>query len=162
MTVTFDSAVEKIEASEAFKNFKKKNEDAFLCAGFFVIDYEQGKNQQQVDYSLKNSDIYTFILGEEISYKKAETIEGQERKLPELKKDIKVDLDDIENIVKGQTDKKVQKIIAVLQGIDGVQIWNINCMLEGFTILHLDINSETGNIIKSEKRNLFDFVKRVK
>jgi len=32
--------VEKLSHSEEFKEFMKKNPDAYLCSGFFVIDKE--------------------------------------------------------------------------------------------------------------------------
>jgi len=163
---TFDSVLEQIESSDAFKNFKQKNRDAFLCAGFFVIDYESGKNQQQLDYCLSD-DVYTFMLDKEISLKKAETIEGKKTDLPELNKDMKVDLDDAEKILQEKIKQeniteKLLKVIAVLQVHEGKQIWNLNCVLSGMQILRVHIDSDTGEIDLFEKKNMLDFVKKVK
>jgi hypothetical protein len=164
--MNFLSTLEKIETSNSFKQFKKKHSDAKLCAGFFVLDYQQGKNQQQLDYILKNNKIFTFIANGEITIKEAETMDTKE-KLPAIKKDIKVDLDDVEKIVEEKMKnekikKKIVKTIAVLQKHEGKEIWNLNCMLSGLGILQVHIDCENGEIIKFERKNLFDFIKRVK
>jgi len=172
---TFASALEKIENSKAFKNFKKENPEAELCAGFFVLDFEseQGKNnQQQLDYCLPDSRIFTFILNtetSEITMKEAEKIQGQEKKkLEKLNpKKIKTDLPDIEAILtakmsQDKIDKKLNKIIAILHKSSELnkEIWNLNCMLAGFEILQAWIDTENGSILKFEKRSMFDFIKR--
>lgn len=162
---TFESALEKIEKSEAFEKFKQRYKDAELCVGFFVIDY-QGQNQQQLDYCLKDGKIFTFIINKEITIKEAETLQGkQNQKLEKLDKEIKVDLDDVEKILQEKTKgekNKLNKIIAVLQKYNNKQIWNLNCMLEGLIILHVNIDSISGEVLKYEKKSMFDFVKRVK
>jgi len=167
MKISFTSTLKKIESSDAFKNFKEKNPSAYLCAGFFVLDYEQGKNQQQLDYSLENKRIFTFNLNEELTIKEAETIEGKREKLPEMEKEIKIDLDKIKKIVEKnmqekKINKKIDRIIAILQKHNDKQIWNLNCMLKGLGILQVHIDCITGEILKFEKKNLFDFVKKVK
>ena len=165
--MNFSQTIKQIEKSPAFANFKKQYEDAYLCAGFFVLDYESSDEQcqQQLDYSLKDGTIFTFILNSEITIKKAETIKKE--KLPELNKKIKVDLDDVEKILGDELQNKkiknkINKIIAVLQNYQGKQIWNLNCILAGMEILQMHINSETGEILKSEKRSMFDFIKKIK
>jgi len=162
MNLSFNSVLEEIEKSEAFKNFKKTNPSAYLCAGFFVLDYENNLNQKQLDYSLENGSIFTFILDKEITIKQAETMEGN-KKLKQLKKGIKVDLDKIEEILAEKTKgKKILKIIAVLQENEGRQIWNINSVLQGMGILKSYIDSFTGEIIKFEEKSMFDFIKKIK
>lgn len=165
--MNFTSTLQKIESSDAFKNFKKKNPDAKLCAGFFVLDYQQQANQQQLDYILKNNKIYTFILNSEITIKEAETIEGQKEKLSAIKREVKVDLEKTEEIVKKKMleekiKKKIVKIIAVLQKHENKEIWNLNCMLSGLGILQVHVDCSSGKVLKFEKKNLFDFIKRVK
>ena len=167
MPQNFDSTLENIESSDAFRNFKKKNPEAYLCAGFFVIDYQTNANQQQLDYSLLDGRIFTFILNHEITIKEAETIQGQEQKnLGKLNPDIKADLDDIENILKDKLelvkiDKKISKIIAILHIYEGRQIWNLTLMLEGFDMIQCHIDSFSGEILKFEHKSMFDFIKKV-
>ena len=172
-SLTFASTLEQIETSEAFKNFKEKNPKIELCAGFFIIDYEQNKNQQQLDYCLADGKIFTFILNpetKEIIIKQAEKIEMQDKKLEKLGKlnpDIKADLDDVEKILseklkQKKIDKKLNKTIAILHKSSETnkQIWNLNCMLAGLEILQVQIDTETGEILKFEKKSMFDFIKK--
>lgn len=42
--------LEKLQNSEEFKNFMKRNPDAFLCSGFFVIDKTGSDNKIHFDY----------------------------------------------------------------------------------------------------------------
>lgn len=167
--MNFSSTLEKIEESEAFKNFKKEHKDAYLCAGFFVLDFESGEetSQQQLDYSLENGKIYTFALNDEITLKESETIEGNKEKLQEISEKIEIDLNKIKEVVEKEMEKqeisnKINKIIAILQIHENKEIWNLNCMLESFGILHVHLDSQDGKILKFEKRSLFEFVKRVK
>lgn len=165
---SFLSTIEEIEKSQAFANFKKKHPDAYFCAGFFVLNYESQEEQiqKQLDYSLKDGKIFTFILDKEITIKEAETIEGKQQKLPELNKEVKVDLDDVEKILQEELNqkklKKPLKVIAILQQHEKKEIWNLNCVLPGMEILRVHIDSESGNIIKFEKKNMFDFIKKIK
>jgi hypothetical protein len=163
----FDSTLEEVEKSDCFKNFKDKNKDAFLCAGFFVIDYEQGSSQQQLDYCIGENDIYTFMLEDSVNMKKAETLEGHKENLPKLSLDVNVDLDDAEQILKDRLQQenvpeKLLKVIAVLQVFEDRQIWNLNCVLSGMQILRVHISCDDGEVLKFQKKSMLDFVKKVK
>ena len=163
--MNFESTLEKIESSTAFANFKKQHKEAKLCAGFFIIG--EG-NQMQLDYCLEDGRIFTFILNDngEVQMKEAETLKKQQN-LPPIDKEVKVDLEDVEKILEAKlTEEKVtsklNKVIAVLQKHEGKQIWNLNCMLANMEILRIHINSEDGEILMFEKKNMMDFIKRVK
>ncbi len=168
--MNFSSTLKKIESSKEFRHFKKQNKDAYLCVGFFVLDFEQNLNQQQLDYALKNGKIFTFFLNSEtngVTFKEAETIKGKEQKLPLLNPDIKVEIEELKKILEKNMEKekiqnKIIKIIAILQKHENRQVWNLNCILEGMGILQVHIDSGTGKILKFEKKNLFDFIRRVK
>ena len=164
----FDSVLEEVEKSECFKQFKEENSGAFLCAGFFVIDYESGKGvvQKQLDYCVGEDDIYTFMLTDSVSVKKAETIEGYKENLPQLSSEVRVDLDDAENILKEKIKEEevkgdLLKVIAVLQVHKGREIWNLNCVLSGMQILRVHISCDDGEVLKFEKKSMLDFVKKV-
>ncbi len=166
--MSFLSTLEKIESSQEFKQFKKQHPDAYLCAGFLVLDYEQGNNQQQLDYSLKNGKIFTFSLSSigKVTFKEAETMPGA-KKLLELSRKIKIDIDEVKKLIEKRMEKeeiqnKILKIIAVLQKHKEKQIWNLNCILEGMGILQVHIDCMNRKILKFEKRSLFDFVKKIK
>ena len=42
--MNFQFYIEKLHNSEDFKKFMKENLDAYLCSGFFIIDFENPKN----------------------------------------------------------------------------------------------------------------------
>ncbi len=168
--LSFKSTLEKIEQSRAFENFKKQHENVELCAGFFVLDKESSKgeekNQIQLDY-LVDDDIYTFILNDEITIKKAEQIQGQKQKIQKLNLDnIKIDLQDIEKIIgeefeKRNVNKKITKIIAIIQKPQNMEeIWNLTCMVQGMEIIRIHLDAGSGIIKKFEKVNMFDFIKK--
>ncbi len=61
--------LEKLKASEEFKNFKKENPAAYLCSGFFVIDMENKEtgNQYHFDFFVPESKkTFSFELETEI------------------------------------------------------------------------------------------------
>ncbi len=60
--MNFQFYLEKLENSDVFKNFKKQNPDAYLCSGFFVIDKQAGKNNQQhLDFFIPEADTTTSL-----------------------------------------------------------------------------------------------------
>lgn len=162
--MNFKEAFKKLEASSEFKDFKKQNPSAYLCAGFFILDFESQQNTQQIDFQ-SGEKIATFSLADEISMKMEET--ADKKKIPSIKPEIKVDLGEVQEIVKKETEKnkiisKMNKIIAVLQDHEGRQIWNLTCIFSSFAILRLHVDSFTGKILKSEKANMFDLVQKAK
>jgi len=160
-----DAYLKRLITSSEFKKFKKKDGKAYLCAGFFVLDFETGKNLHQIDYySPKNKKIATFILDNEIQSKLSE---GANKKKPEeLKGDIKLDLDKLRGIVGDEMKNQgitynIHKIIAVIQNIEGKKVWILNCITSDMGLIKADIDDTTGNILKFEKINLFDSIRKL-
>jgi hypothetical protein len=56
---------------------------------------------------------------------------------------------------------KLQKIIAILQNLDGKLIWNLNCITNDMGIIKIHIDDESHSILKFEKVNLFEIVKKL-
>lgn len=150
---------------------------------------EKGKDVHNLDYYLpKQNKMATFDLdnmqlkiSEIEKLKKAS--EGKEdrdkeneeagknkdkkEKPEEIKsEDVKVDLEAIKGIAEDEmknrtvTDK-LNKIIAIVQKQDGKIIWNLNCLAVGFGIIRVHVADEDSSILKFEKLNLMDFMKRV-
>jgi hypothetical protein len=165
--MNFQSFLEKIELSSKFKDFKIQNPDAELIAGFFIQDFLDSNDSSSLDYKAGEK-IFTFSFSSEneILIKEDELIKNPN--IPELNS-----INSIPNIelneLKGLAGieahnqgiaQKFQKIIAVLQNSENKLIWNLTCMLDGLIILHILIDADTGKIIKFEKRNLMEFVKK--
>lgn len=169
--MNFTTTYEKITESKIFKNFIAENPKAELVAGFFILDFLSNDSKKALDYKIGNK-IITFSLNlqDEIILTEDKLIE--QPGIPELTKispSMRVDLDEIPSLAEKQAEEnnikaKFQKIIAVLQIYKhedkDMQIWNLTCMLDGLIILNILIDSDTGQIIKFERKSLTDFVKK--
>jgi len=158
----FEHYLNKLHESKEFKNFKSKHKKSRLCAGFFVLDYETGKNMHQLDYILPNGKIATFFLDEGVKMKISE--QALKKELPELKSEIKTDLDALKGIVEDEmknrtVTEKVKKIIAILHILDNKPVWNLQCILDGLSLLNVHVNDADKSILKFEKHSLMEFIK---
>ena len=175
--MNFKDLLKEIEQSESFKQFKEQHSDAELIAGFFILDFKDKREESTIDY--KSGDkIYTFTISNEGLFSfKEENILDKTRPLNKLNSDIKVDAVNLKaKVEQAFKDNKItgnlEKIIAVLQemSISGNgdpsrenlvshTIWNLTCMVEGMKIILIHIDAITGEVIKCEKRSLFDFAR---
>lgn len=171
--MTFKSLLQQIESSKVFKSFKEKYPDSELCVGFFIIDFLSNDNKQTLDYKT-NSKIFTFELkGEDIIMVEDKLIETPEKPpLLKIDSEIKIEVEELKGIVGVQAlehgiSAKFNKIIAILQKYESEetnnkekQIWNLTCMLEGLIILHILIDSQTGDVLKFERKSMMDLIKK--
>lgn len=160
----FEHILEKLHKSGEWKKFKRDNSKAFLCAGFFIIDYETKKREQdQIDYFIPGKDkIATFnIKGGKVEVKESDTI--KKGIVPgEIDKEIKTEIDSLwqrvdDEMKNHNNSDKIQKLIAIVQKVGEKITWNITCMLSGLSILKLHLDDEDSSVLKFEKLNLFDF-----
>ena len=166
--MNFTQTYKQVVSSKIFKDFIKENSKAELVAGFFILDFLATNNQKSLDYKL-NDKIFTFSVNEQnqVEVKEDELIQDKTRpQLTKISPSIKVDLESLENIAKTETQKnniksQFQKIIAVLQIYEDKQVWNLTCILEGLIILNIIIDSDTGKIIKFDRKSMSDFMRKV-
>lgn len=157
--------VEKLNSSNEFKNFSKKNSDAFMVAGFFILDLELGNNLHQLDYYVPSKKkIAAFTLDKQVTVQLLDLLNS---KVPE-KLDIKtkIDLDQLHGILEEEMKNRnmtdsIKKIIAVLQNLEGRKIWNLNCILSGMGILNAHVEDESRTVLKMEKKSLMDIMKKM-
>ena len=172
---TFQETYDIIKNSVIFKKFIEENPNAELIAGFFILDFLSNDNKDSVDYKLPQGEqIYTFELTKTNAVilkqdRLLDTETPNQQKLTSINPEIKIDLNEITEIVKKKTEEnkitaKLHKIIAVLQNheIDNKNqlIWNLTCMLDQLIILHILVSSETGEVIKFERKTMMDFIKK--
>jgi len=158
--------VEKLNISKEYKDFQTKNKDAFLVAGFFILDFELGKNLHQIDFYIPSKrKIAAFTLDSKITMQILDMIESDHA--PE-KMDLKIDtdLDALQGIVQDEMKNRnmteeIKKMIAVVQNIDGKKIWNINCVLSGMEILKAHIEDESQTVLKMERISIMDVMKKL-
>ena len=159
----FEHYLKKVEEHKNFKEFKEKNPNAYLCAGFFILDYESGKNMHQIDYFLPQKKVATFYLDNDIKMKISE--QCIKKKLPAIKTNPKTDLEALKGIVEDEmknrivTDK-VRKMVAILHIDDNKLIWNLQVILDGLNILLVHVDDSDQNILKFEKHSLMELMKK--
>ncbi|MFA5258854.1 MAG: hypothetical protein WC979_06070 [Candidatus Pacearchaeota archaeon] len=170
---TLKRTFETITNSEEFKKFREEYPDAELCTGFFVTDFFGNDNKKSLDYKLGER-VFSFVVNEleKIKMYEDKLVKVENKEFPKLEvitPDIKVDLDEITEIAMAKTLEngicsKFSKIIAVLQKYKhnekDIQAWNLTCMLEGLIIIHIMIDSDSGEIIKFERKSMMDLIKK--
>ncbi|MBS3083178.1 hypothetical protein J4423_00065 [Candidatus Pacearchaeota archaeon] len=158
--------VQKLEASEIYKKFRKDNSESFLVAGFFILDYESGVNMHQIDYYVPSKkQVAAFNLDGEVEVRLLDMMSKE--KVPEkLDLKTKVDLDAIKGILEDEMKNRnitesIKKCVAVIQVVDGKKLWVLNCVLSGMEILkaHVDDNSRT--VLKMERNSMLDYIKKI-
>ncbi len=157
--------VDKLEKSPVFKEFRTGNPDAYVAAGFFVLDLEMGKNIHQIDFYIPSKKkVAAFTLDGDVTL---QLMDMSGKKAPE-KLDMKteLDLDALPGIVRDEMHNRnmtesIQKMIAVIQNIDGKKIWNINCVLSGMEILKSHVEDASQSVLKIEKISMMDIIKQV-
>ncbi len=157
--------VEKLESSPQFKEFKMKYPDAYMAAGFFVLDFEAGHNIHQLDFYLpKEKKIAAFTLGENLEMQILNLLNDL---VPEkLDIETNIDLDALQGILLDEMhnrgmSEQIRKIIAVLQSLEGKRIWNLNCVLTGMEILKSHVEDESKTVLKIEKKSLLDIMQQI-
>ncbi len=158
--------VAKLNNSKTYKQFQKKYEDAFMIAGFFILDLEMGKNLHQIDYYVPTEKkIAAFTLDGGVTMQMLDMMNN--KLVPEkLEITTKVDLDALKGILEDEMKNRnitddIKKIIAIIQTIDGKKIWNLNCVLSGMSILKAHIDDESETVLKMEKASIMDLLKKI-
>ncbi len=157
--------IDKLERAPEYKNFQKKYKDAFMVAGFFVLDFESGQHLNQLDFYVPSEKkIAAFTLDRRVVMQLLDTINS---KVPEkLKSSTKIDLDELHGILEDEMknrniSEEIKKMIAILQNLDGKNIWNVNCVLSGMSILNAHVEDDTKTILRMEKKSILDYIKRM-
>lgn len=157
--------LDKLGNSKEYKEFTKDNADAYLIAGFFVIDLEAGKNIHQIDYYVPSKKkVAAFTLDSHVSVQLLKTMNNNIP--PKLDLTTKVDLDAIPGILEDEMKNRniteeIKKIVAIIQNINGKKIWNINCVLSGMSILKAHIEDESQSVLKMEKSSILDYIQKL-
>lgn len=178
--INFQQVLRRIEGSDEFKNFRKEFEDSFLCSAFFVIDFESQSETKQLDYYIPSKEkIASFLLDIDSKIKLSidEIFQKENRALKKISTKLKIGFGDAVDIAKENLEmenikqeketgtrgnEEINKVIAILQKLDENQIWNLTCMISGTNMLLIHIGSDTGKILKKEKVNIMNFIRRVK
>lgn len=157
--------ISKLQNSTQYKEFQQKNKDAFLVAGFFVIDFESGRNVHQIDYYVPSKKkVAAFTVDKNVDLQLMSLLD---KKVPEvLDMKTNIDLDVLKGIIEDEMKNRsitqgILKMIAVLQSVKGQKIWNVNCVLSGMDIVKVHVDDASETVLKMEKSSIMDYIKRV-
>ena len=159
----------KIESSEEFKEYKKKNTNSFLADIFTIIKEKDKQLDWQFDYYSKSKDkITSFVIqNKEIQKKEAEIFRKDQCEILKLNlNNIKIPIEKALEEINKKTKEKPNEIIIVLQVINKKETWNITYLTTSFRTLNTKINAKSGKIILQEEASLFgalrlgDFMKK--
>ncbi|MBR9691191.1 hypothetical protein GOV06_00220 [Candidatus Woesearchaeota archaeon] len=157
----FEQALKILEKSKEFKDWKKKNKEAYLSYGFLIV--QDGGSDWKIGYYHKKRDgVTSFNVGDKITVEPEDDVFRKEKKevLGIDIKEIKYKLADAINIAvelqkKEFSAESPKKIIVILQKLDIGQIWNITFLTQSFSTLNIKVRSDTGEVVEKKLQPLF-------
>jgi len=160
--MNFQFYLEKLNSSDNFKSFMKKNPGAFLCSGFFIIDKQGIDNKQHLDFYLPSSKkIYSFQLENNMQLV---PIESRNDIIPEkISMNCDFDFDEIENLISQEKEKhniknKIQKILLSLQKVNGKDFLIGTAFISSLGLIKINIDLSENKITDFKKKSFFDIM----
>lgn len=160
MIMNFQFYVEKLKSLDKYKEFMKKNKEAYPCSGFFVFDKEKNDNQQHIDFSDKGK-IYSFKLeSQELMENETEIKE----KLSEIDLDLDFDFNDVEKEIEEEMEhkgikNKIQKFLYSLQRTDVGHFLIGTVFISNLGMLKVSYDLDKKELVSLEKKSFFDILK---
>lgn len=158
--------VQQLEKTPEFGKFRDKYADAYLVAGFFVLDFETNQHLYQIDYFVpREKKVAAFTLGEEQIV--LQLLDTMNDKTPErLEATSNIDLDALQGILEDEMKNRsmteeIKKIIAVIQTVERKKVWILNCVLSGMEILKAHVEDASETVLKMERASVMEYIKKI-
>lgn len=145
--------LKKLESSEEFADYKKRNPDAYLVSCFMVFENKNLENCSINFYSAEKDKVTAFEIQKELKELPSGGIFKKDKEKPgELKLDsVKISLKEVFTII----DKhNWNKIFITLSGVN--PIWNLS-YFDSLIITNIKIDAETGKIIGEKTEPITNF-----
>ncbi len=162
--ISAKKVIQQLEASKAFKDWRKKNSKSYLCHIFFLLGKD--KDQCQIGYYNDAKDLITsFDVGEKVDMAstekpfKPEGMKVNETSMNDVKIDFKEAIAIVEDLqrTKYPAEKPVE-IIAILQNISGHGVvYNITHVTHSLKTLNVKVNAENGDIMYEQLASIIQF-----
>ena len=158
-------AIEKLEKSKEFNDWKKDNKKSYLAHSFRMLD-EANKNLWQIGYFNPETNLISvFVVNGEITKNPDAEVFKEEKKLVNSldKSKVKIFEDKaLENANKILEEKykgnNVFKTFMILQNLDKHgQIWNITFITDKFQSVNIKIDAENG---ECESHKVVDLIQK--
>lgn len=142
----FKQALSKLQASEVFRSYQRKNADSYLTNSLYIDEW-------QINYfSPKTNVVTSFIIDSKISKKTLESGNKKFQKLNSIK--IIVDINAALTISKIQD--KEGTVIIIIQTENSIPVWNISIPTPSLKVINVKISAETGEILEKSEKNIIE------
>ena len=162
----FKEVLVKVKKSEEFRKFEKEHSEAFLYAGFFVINELNQFEQRQLDFYTGHGKVMTFAVTQDEKGNESivmkEEVTAKDTDVAPLDHSVGIDLEQVQEIIKKECEKEgmpVNKIIAILQKLNGNQVWNVTTLLPSLFMLRITIGMN-GKILERKNGSVFDIMQK--
>ena len=158
--------LEKLHDSEEYSDFMLENPDAYICSGFFVMDFEKADHAKHIDvYAPTLKKIFSFKL--ENGIEKVPLDNFDENTPKKLKIGYDFDLDDIEELIRKRmaeekVKSRVQKILLSLQSVGSKDLLTATVFVSGLGMLKVNIDPVSKRIIDFDRKSFFDVLRIVR
>ncbi len=152
--------LKRLEGKDFFKEFKKENEDLYLCAVFCILSKEETEGDKvTLDFFVPSKKKVAFSESpfESICFSEEEGKEFSEIKdLGKIEIDVEDLWNEVEEIKKAKTiSHNTGKIIGVLTNDE----WNLTCLSPSIDLLRIKISPKTKEVLSIKKESLGDMMK---
>jgi len=161
--MNFQFYVENLKEFRSYKEFMKKNPDAFPCSGFFIIDKQGMDEQQHFDFYIpKDKKMVSFKLEDNCELEPLEFVE--EKVLEKLDLNLDFDFKKIEKMIEKRKEEEgikseIQKYLFSLQNSETGHILVGTVFISMLGMLHVKIDLDKMEITLFEKKSFFDIMK---
>ena len=139
----FMQALSRIESSEVFRGYQKKNAESYLTNSLYI-------NEWQINfYSKKTKLITSFTTNGKVNKK---VMDGKNKEFPMLNKNkIKID---ITKAIEISGIRQEGTAIIIIQTENSVPIWNISIPTLSLKVINSKISAESGEILEKSEKNV--------
>ena len=158
--------LEKLHNSEEYQDFMLENPDAYMCSGFFVMDFEKADHQRHIDvYAPTLKKVFSFKLENGIEMIPIDTFDNRTPKKLSFGYDF--DLDEVEKMIKEKmaeekVKSRIQKILLSLQNLENKDLLTATVFVSGLGMLKVNIDPLSKKITDFDKKSFFDMMKIVR
>jgi len=158
--------LEKLHHSEEYQDFMLENPDAYICSGFFVMDFEKADYQRHLDfYAPTLKKIFSFKLENGIEKVPIDTFDKSTPR--KLSVDYDFELDEIEKMIREKmieekVKSKIQKILLSLQNIENKDLLTATVFVSGLGMLKVNIEPGSKKITDFDRKSFFDMMKIIR
>jgi len=157
---TFREALTRLEKSEEFKEWQKKHQDEALAHFFTFVTGENKHSPWDIGfYHAEEDKLTVFSMKEIIEVRPSLEVFKKEGEMQGLDlKKVKLTLKEGEQKLAEYLNEekfggKILHGMAILQNLDGRNIWNISKFSSTLLVFNVKVDAENGEVISKEKES---------